>query len=89
MTYIFGYSREVRVKIERNPSKLALVGLAVLIVVLFIFLSFEDLNDRIGASDLVFNPAAGSAQTVDIGVALEMDSEIVAEQDLWRSELNN
>ena len=46
MHFIFGYSREVPVEIERNLSKATMVGLALLIVSLLIFLSFENLaND--------------------------------------------
>jgi hypothetical protein len=43
MHFIFGYSREEPVKIEKNLSKATMVGLALLIVSLLIFLSFENL----------------------------------------------
>jgi hypothetical protein len=43
MHFIFGYYREDPVKIEKNLSKPKMVGLALLIVSLLIFLSFENL----------------------------------------------
>ncbi|MCK4385051.1 MAG: hypothetical protein KAW52_02185 [candidate division Zixibacteria bacterium] len=44
MHFIFGYQREVPVKIKRGTSKTTLVGLAILIILLLIFLSFENLD---------------------------------------------
>ena len=43
MHFIFGYQREIPVKIKTNASIIALVGLAILIILLLIFLSFENL----------------------------------------------
>ena len=84
MNFIFGYSREVPVKIERQTPKLALVGLAILIVVLFIFLTFEDIDDQISVSNLVFNAPPNSPQVANADNSSEIDSE-----SLWRSELKN
>jgi hypothetical protein len=47
MHFIFGYQREIPVKIRGNTSKTALVGLAILIILLLIFLSFENLDGEI------------------------------------------
>lgn len=44
MHFIFGYQREIQVKAKRNTSKIALVVLAILIISLLIFLSFENLD---------------------------------------------
>jgi hypothetical protein len=89
MSFIFGYSREVRVKIERNPSKLALVGLAILIVVLFIFLTFEDLDEQTSVRNLVLNAPSSSVSTLDSDNSSGTDSEIISEQIFRRSELKN
>jgi hypothetical protein len=43
MHFIFGYQREIPVEIEKNTSKTGLVFLGILVVLLFIFLSFENL----------------------------------------------
>jgi len=84
MHFIFGYTREVPVKIKKETSKLALVGLAIVIVLLFIFLTFEDIDEEIRASDLIFHAPSGSAQIAGADNAFEIDSE-----NLWRSELKN
>jgi hypothetical protein len=89
MSFIFGYSREVQVKIERNPSKLALVGLAILIVVLFIFLTFEDLDEQTFVHDLVLNAPSSSVSALDSDNSSGTDSEIISEQVFRRSELKN
>ncbi|MCK4223935.1 MAG: hypothetical protein KAX39_02065 [candidate division Zixibacteria bacterium] len=75
MHFIFGYTREVPVKIEREASKLALVGLAILIVLLFIFLTFEDIDEEIRASDLIFRAPSNSIQIAGADNAFEIDSE--------------
>ncbi len=84
MHFIFGYTREVPVKIERETSKLALVGLAILIVVLFIFLTFEDIDEEIRASDLVFHTPSNPIQMAGVDNVFEIDSK-----NLWRSALKN
>ena len=55
MHFIFGYQRESQVKIEEKVSKTALVVLAVLIISLFIFLSFENLSEEAKTSPVIFN----------------------------------
>lgn len=62
MHFIFGYSREVEVKIKRNPSKAALVGLAILIILLLIFLSFENLDGEVMTTQFIFNGESCSPQ---------------------------
>jgi Cu/Ag efflux pump CusA len=47
MHFIFGYQREIPVKIKTKASVTALVGLAILIILLLIFLSFENLDGEI------------------------------------------
>jgi hypothetical protein len=47
MHFIFGYQREIPVKIRTKASIIALVGLAILIILLLIFLSFENLDGSI------------------------------------------
>lgn len=46
MYLIFGYQREVPVKMERETSKITLVILGILVVLLSIFLSFENLDEE-------------------------------------------
>jgi hypothetical protein len=46
MYLIFGYQREVPVKIEGKTSKITLVILGILVVLLSIFLSFENLDEE-------------------------------------------
>jgi len=54
MHFIFGYQREVPVKVKRNPSKTGLVGLALLIILLLIFLSFENLDEGTSIPPTIF-----------------------------------
>jgi hypothetical protein len=55
MHFIFGYQREIPVKIEGKVSRTALVVLAVLIISFFIFLSFENLSEETKTSPVIFN----------------------------------
>ena len=55
MQFILGYQREVPVKVKRKTSKIALVGLALLIILLLIFLSFENLDGKILTSQFTFD----------------------------------
>ncbi len=55
MHLIFGYQREVPVRIKRGTSKTTLVGLAILIILLLIFLSFENLDGEILTSQSAFD----------------------------------
>jgi hypothetical protein len=74
MHFIFGYSREIPVKIEREVSKLALVGLAILIVFLFIFLTFEDLDEEIRPFQLTSRATSDSTQLIGLNNQFELDS---------------
>ncbi len=78
MHFVFGYSREVPVRIEQKTSIWALVAIAVLIVLAFILLSFEDINEPVPLADLTFHAPTWSAQThagrnldIDIGTEIE------------------
>jgi hypothetical protein len=55
MHFIFGYQREIPVNIKTKASITALVGLAILIVLLFIFLSFDNLDSDASSSPPGFN----------------------------------
>jgi len=88
MHFIFGYFGEVREKIERETSKVALVGIAILVVLLFIFLSFEDIEGETLSSYLSFQTPSWSAQMGVVG-KLEIESGIYSEQSFWSSELKN
>jgi|GEM_PF-4723889 len=79
MHFILGYYREVPVKIERETPKVVLVGIAILVVLLFIFLSFEDIDGETLSSYLSFHAPSGSAQTGGAD-KLEIDSETHPEQ---------
>lgn len=55
MHFIFGYQRESPAKIEGKVSKTALVVLAVLIISLFICLSFRNLDEETKTSPVIFD----------------------------------
>lgn len=57
MHFIFGYQREVPVKVKRKTSKTVLVGLAILIILLLIFLSFENLDKDTSIPPTIFEPS--------------------------------
>jgi hypothetical protein len=54
MHFIFGYQKEVPVKIEGKTSKIALLLLGILVVLLFIFLTFENLDKDPSISPSIF-----------------------------------
>jgi hypothetical protein len=54
MHFIFGYQREVPVKIEGKTSRIALLLLGILVVLLFIFLTFENLDKDTSISPGIF-----------------------------------
>jgi hypothetical protein len=72
MHFIFGYQREIPVKIKRDTSKTALVGLAILIILLLIFLSFENLDGEI----LLPTDIPDSPSTFDDLVFSDMSSQV-------------
>ncbi len=57
MHFIFGYQREAPVKVKRKTSKVVLVGLALLIILLLIFLSFENLEKDTSIPRTIFDPS--------------------------------
>jgi hypothetical protein len=46
MNFVFGYQRENPVKIEKDTSKLFLLIVGLVIVVLFLFLTFENIDEE-------------------------------------------
>jgi hypothetical protein len=62
MHFIFGYEREVQVKIKRETSKVVLLGIAILVVLLFLFLTFENINEENFSPSSSFNVASSSAK---------------------------
>ncbi len=85
MYFIFGYSREVPVKIERNTSKAVLLAVGIAVVLLVIFLSFENADGVTLISYLSFGAPSGSMEAS----AADDGWEIDLEQNSWRSELKN
>ncbi len=83
MYFIFGYAKEVTEKIERDTSKIVLLGIAVLVVLLVVFLSFENIDGEPLESYLSFHSQSGSAQMLDVDNGLKVEWE----QHFWRSEL--
>jgi len=57
MHFIFGYQREVPVKMKTNPAKSTLVGLALLIILLLILLTFENLEKDTSLPPTIFEPS--------------------------------
>jgi hypothetical protein len=88
MHFIFGYCREVPQKMERETPKAVLVGIAILVVLLVVFLSFENIDGETLSSYLSFQTPSWSAQMGVVG-KLEIGSGIHSEQSLWRSEFKN
>ena len=79
MHFIFGYLREVPVKIERETSTATLIVIGILVVLLFIFLSFEDIDEPARSSQLTFLSWSGSAQ-LGLSGELKIDPEIYPEE---------
>jgi len=85
MHFIFGYLRETPVKIERETSKATLVVIAILVVLLVIFLSFENIDGETLSFYLSFHAPSGSVQISGAEDKFDIDSE----QNFWISELKN
>ena len=64
MHFIFGHEREVQVKIERETSKVLLFGIAILLVLLFLFLTFENVDEENLTPSSSFNVASCSTKDV-------------------------
>ena len=60
MNFIFGYQREVQVKIRKETSKLFLLAIGILIVVLFLFVSFENMYEESNPPESPFHATAGA-----------------------------
>ncbi|MCJ7577870.1 MAG: hypothetical protein MUO91_05415 [candidate division Zixibacteria bacterium] len=90
MHFIFGYQREIPVKIRTKASIIALVGLAILIILLLIFLSFENLDGSIpplvgltiNGEILTHTDIPASHSTFDDLVFLEMSNQMNSLGDL-------
>jgi hypothetical protein len=85
MYFVFGQNREVQAEIERNASTLVLIAVGIALVLLVIFLSFENAYGATLTSPPSLVAPCGSmeASTGDDG------REIDLEQNSWRSELKN
>ena len=75
MQFIFGYSREVPVEIERNPSKLALVGLALVVIALLILLTFENLGKDTSIPPSIFEKSPSLDQANELAGVEEIEFE--------------
>ena len=85
MHFIFGIVREVPMKIESKVSKPALLVLGIAVVLLVIFLSFENTDGEPLPYRICFDAPSGSAQASAVGSGLEIDLE----RNFWRSDLKN
>lgn len=62
MHFIFGYEREIQMKIKRETPKAVLLGIAILVVLLFLFLTFENIDEENFSPSSSFNVASSSAK---------------------------
>jgi hypothetical protein len=83
MQFLFAYSRQAQAESESNAPGAVLFGIGVLVVLLVIFLSFENADGATLTSFLSFDTSASSASAADDGL------EIALEQNFWRFELKN
>ncbi len=88
MHFIFGYSREVPLEIERKISVSSLVTIAILIILAVILFSFENIDDPAPLTNLTLDTPALSTGVSAVG-DLRMDSGIETEHDLSTSGLAN
>jgi hypothetical protein len=66
MHFTFGYSREVPVEEEKSLSKAQIAGLAVLIILLSIFLSFENLAQDTSIPPSIFDKSPSLDQANEL-----------------------
>jgi hypothetical protein len=59
MNFIFGYQREVQVKIRRETPKLFLLAIGVLIVILFLFVTFDNMYEENNTPEYPFQANTG------------------------------
>jgi hypothetical protein len=85
MYFTFGYNGEAPVEVERRTSTLVLLALGMAVVLLVIFLSFENAYGATLTSHLSFGAPCGSMEVSagDGGWGMNL------EQSSWRSELEN
>ncbi|UCB52535.1 MAG: hypothetical protein JSV10_00075 [Candidatus Zixiibacteriota bacterium] len=83
MNLTFDHLRRALEETGRYALKLVLFAVGVVVVLLVIFLSFENADGAIHPSFLSFDTSAVSANAPDDG------SEIGLERNSWRSELEN
>ena len=85
MHFIFGIVREVPMKIESKVSKRALLVLGIAVVLLVIFLSFENTDGEPLPYRISFDAPSGSAEVSTVDSRLEIDLE----RNFWRSDFKN
>jgi hypothetical protein len=81
----FDHSHEVPVKIERNASKVVLLAVAIVVMLLVIFLSFENADGATLTSYLSFGAPADSMEASAAADGWEIDLE----HNSWISEFKN
>jgi hypothetical protein len=60
MDFIFGYQREVQVKIRKETSKLFLLAIGVLIVIFFLFVTFDNMYEENNTPEYPFQASTGA-----------------------------
>ena len=85
MYFVFGHSREVQAEIKGNASTLVLLAVGIAVVLLLIFLSFENAH---GAT-LASCPSLDAPHGLMEASASDDGREVDLEQSSWRSELKN
>ena len=75
MQFIFGYSREVPVEEEKSLSKAKIAGLALLIILLSIFLSFENLAQDTSVPPSIFEKSPSWDQANELRGVEEIEFE--------------
>ena len=85
MHFIFGIVREVPMKIESKVSKRTLLVLGIAVVLLVIFLSFENTDGEPLPYRISFDAPSGSAEVITVDSRLDIDLE----RNLWRSDFKN
>ena len=85
MQFIFAYLRQAQAEPERDAPRAILLGIGMLVVLLVIFLSFENADGATLTSHLSLGAPCGSMEASAADGAWEMDLE----QNSWRSEVKN
>jgi hypothetical protein len=66
MNFIFGYQREVQVKIRRETPKLFLLAIGILIVILFLFATFDNMYEENNPQEFPFQANVGAIHGMTI-----------------------